>query len=490
MSTATLAAVPRRATAARPLAVVALALSLGLTLVGWAFLALSIAAPVPSAWGFRGFPGIFALVFGWIGYLLATRRPRNPIGWCFLAAGTLSAVQVAATEYASYALFGAGAGLPGGEIGAWLNEWIWIYLVALATLPVFLYFPDGKLTSPAWRVVLWTGFLSATVASVFLSLAPGPMQTFGITNPFGIDSDLTRRGAGAVGGRTSALPSVLGLLLFGVAMIAATASSIARFRRSRGEARQQLKWFAAASVVVAIAMVDSFVNEAKYAQVILIAALPTVPIAIGVAILRYRLYEIDTLINRAIVYGALTAILAGLYTASIGLFQRLFVAVTGERSDAAIVLTTLVLASAFTPVKVWLQGAADRRFKSPGDSRKRLETFRESLRLVSEAVDGGALRRRFLEEATAALGAQCSRLVFGRGDQTREERSGEWSGPVSVSCDIADDGVTLGRIELGPRTDGADYAPADRAELQKTAAVVARAYVLAERLALTRTPGG
>lgn len=490
MSTAALSVAPRSAATTRPLAVAALALSLGLTLVGWAFLALSFTAPVPSAWGFRGFPGIFAPVFGWIGYLLATRRPHNPIGWAFLGAGTLSAIQVAATEYASYALYGSGAGLPGGEIGAWLNEWIWLSLVMLALLPVFLYFPDGHLTSPRWRAVLWIGVVSVVVASAFFAVVPGPMQTFGILNPFGIDSDLTGRSTGAVGGRAAPVPALVAMVGFSISVIAAAASSVGRFRRARGDTRQQLKWFVAATVVVAIALVDSFVNPAKYAQVILIVSMTTVPIAIGVAILRYRLYEIDTLINRAIVYGALTAILAGLYTASIGLFQRLFVAVTGERSDAAIVLTTLVLASAFTPVKAWLQGAADRRFKAPADARRRLETFRESLRLVSEAVDGGALRRRFLEEAKSALGARCARLVFRRDEPMREETAGEWSGPASISCDLVDDGVTLGRIELGPRADGADYPPADLAELERTASVVARAYVLAERLALARTPGG
>lgn len=252
-----------------------------------------------------------------------------------------------------------------------------------------------------------------------------------------------------------------------------------RFRRSEGEARQQLKWFAASAVVVAIMLVNSFFTAERYAQVGLILAMVTVPIAIGIAILRYRLYEIDTLINRAIVYGVLTAVLAGLYSASIGLFQRLFVAVTGEKSDAAIVMTTLILASPFTPVRSWLQAVTDRRFKSPAGARKHFETFREDLRLVSEALDASALRGRFLDEAMAAMGAPGARLLFVHGG---EEERGEWSAPAA-SCPMIDQSVTIGHVELAARRDGTPYTKADLAELEKTATVVARAHVLAERFA-------
>ena len=471
------------------MAVTTLAVTFALTAIGWLFLALSSSAPVPDAWGFRGFPGIFAVAFGWIGYLIATRQPRNPIGWSFLIAGLLSGLQVAASEYSSYALFGPNPGLAGGPIGAWLNDWIWLPLIASATVPVFLFFPTGHSLSSRWLPILWLAGAGIVVGSLFLAIAPGPMQTFGVVNPFGVESLLTTRGFGSVGGRTTSFAAVSGIFTFGFAALTAAASSVIRFRRSTGDTRQQLKWFAASAVVVAFALIFSFFDEAKLAQTALIVALTSVPIAVGIAILRYRLYEIDTLINRAIVYGALTAILAGLYSASIGLFQKLFVTITGEKSDAAIVVTTLILASAFTPVKSWLQAATDRRFKSPGDAHKQLGTFRESLRLVSEAVDGVALRRRFLEEVTAAFGARGARLVIGRGDSVREERCGEWSTP-SAACELVDGGVSLGRVEVCARRDATPYSKSDLAELQKTAAVVARAYVLAERLALTRAPGG
>ena len=294
----------------------------------------SAASPASSAWRSAG-----------SATLIARRQPRNPIGWTFLAAGTLSSLQVAASEYASYVLFGAGGGLPGGNVAAWINDWIWLWLIGFATVPVFLFFPTGTYLSESWRPVLWLAMAGVAVGSLFLAIAPGPMQTFGVVNPFGIDSAFTSRGFGAVGGRTTSFAAVSGIFTFGFAAVLATTSSVIRFRRSTGEQRQQLKWFAASAVVVAFALVVSFLDESKLAQVLLISTLTTLPIAIGIAILRYRLYEIDTLINRAIVYGTLTAVLAGLYAASIGLFQRLFVGVTGERSDAAIIISTLILAS-------------------------------------------------------------------------------------------------------------------------------------------------
>jgi len=487
--TATTVSLTRPGFAYRRVAFAAAIAFVALTVVGWTFLALSFSAPIPSAWGFRGFAGIFGLSFGWIGYLVATRHPRNPIGWCFLAAGVISGIQVAAVEYASYALYGPVRGLGGGEVGAWINDWIWVSLVGLVTVAGFLYFPDGHLLSARWPTVLWLGTTGVVVGSVFLAITPGPMQTFGLNNPFGIESPLTAQTAGSVGGRTTSAAAVAGLFVFGLAAFLAAASQLIRFRRSTGDTRQQLKWFAASAVIVALSLTTSFLNDSRAVQAVLIVSLSLVPVAMGIAILRYRLYEIDTLINRAIVYGALTAILAGIYSASIGLFQRLFVAVVGEKSDAAIVITTLILATAFTPVKSWLQTAADQRFKAPADARKQLASFRESLRLVSEAVDGTALRHRFLDEATTAFRARGARLVIGRGQHQREERRGEWSA-ATAACDLVDDGVALGRIELCARRDGSSYTKDELAELGKTAAVVARAYVIAERLALTRTPGG
>ena len=464
----------------RRIALTAAVATFGLAAVGWLFLALSFGVTLPPAWGFRGFPGIFAVAFGWIGLLVASRQPRNPIGWVFLAAGFLSAIQVAAVEYASYTLFGAGGSLPLGIVGAWLNDWIWLPLIGLVTLPVFLYFPDGKLPSPRWIAVLCLGVLGLMLTMVFLAIAPGPMQTFGLTNPFGIASPFPLPGSAARDSQPVSAFAFMGLTTFGLMLLASASVPVLRYRRSRGESRQQLKWFATSAVLMAVTLVASFFNAEPSMQVGLILALVTMPVAVGIAILRYRLYEIDTLINHAIVYGVLTAVLAGLYSASIGLFQRLFVAVTGEKSDAAIVITTLILASAFTPVRSWLQAATDRRFKSPAGARKHLETFREDLRLVSEALDAGALRARFLDEAMAAMGATAARLLFARGGG--DEQRGEWSAPAAT-CPLVDQGVIIGRIELAARSDGTPYTKAELAELEKTAAVVARAYVLAKRFA-------
>lgn len=174
----------------------ALALALGLatlvlTLLAWTLMALSWTAPVPDAWGFRGFSGIFALSFGSVGYLIATRRPGNAIGWLFVGAGLMSAVQVLATEYGSYALFAPGAAAPAGAIGAWVNGWIWVPIVVIVVVPAFLLFPDGALPSPRWRAVLWLAAASAALAMTVTALTPGPMQTFDVPNPVGVEACAT-----------------------------------------------------------------------------------------------------------------------------------------------------------------------------------------------------------------------------------------------------------------------------------------------------------
>lgn len=480
---------PRRR-ALQGVALGVLVLTFALTSLAWILLALSFAAPVDLLWGVRGSSGLFAIAFGWIGYLVATRQPRNPIGWAFLAAGGLSAIQVFTEEYAAYALVAQATRLPGDAVAAWVNDWVWMPALALQTFPVFLYFPDGRLPSPKWRPVLVAGMVGAIVTTLALMIAPAPILTFGVPNPFGVANALTTTYLGSSGPRQTSVLAYGGLLLFGGASAAGVLSSVRRFRTARDDQRQQLKWFAGAAVAVAIGLLVSFVNAARWAQIVLILAIPTVPIAVGIAILRYRLYEIDTLINRAVVYGMLTALLAGLYAAAIGAFQRVFIVTTGERSDAAIVITTLILAAVFTPARNWLQSAADRRFKAPIDAHKRLESFRESVRLVSEAFDAAALRRRFLDEVAAALDARGARFVSVRSHSRRDETVGEWPVPATAWCDVASDGVPVGRIELGPRRDGVAYTDVQLRELGETASVVARAFVIAERLALGRSPGG
>ncbi len=211
-------------------------------------------------------------------------------------------------------------------------------------------------------------------------------------------------------------------------------------------------------------------------------SLAMIPVALTIAILRYRLYDIDVIINRALVYGALTAILAGLYSASISLFQRVFQAITGQKSDAAIVLTTLILASAFTPIRTRLQTAVDRRFKDARDARHRLEVFAEELRRGMWVVSPPHALRRLLREAMTAFEAEGGAVYLqGRGRDRRVDDGGGWTGPPAVSVPVAAGQRVYGRLVLGRRTNDASYTSDDLLVLTRTASAVAAAFPVARR---------
>jgi hypothetical protein len=206
-----------------------------------------------------------------------------------------------------------------------------------------------------------------------------------------------------------------------------------------------------------------------------------IPFAFAFSILRYRLWDIDALINRTIVYASLTAILAGLYTASIGLSQRLFVAFTGSTSDGAIVFTTLVVASAFTPVKSALQKVVDKYFKQARHPETMLAAFRQRVQSVVQVIDTRALLQSTLDEAVHAFGA-VSGAVYREinGERTIVLASEGWSDRGQMTVPLESTDFRFGVLSLGPRTNGQSYTRADREALQAVLASVARAIAQSE----------
>ncbi len=341
------------ARAAARLAWLVLVTALALCVPGIALLVAAGASIDDPAWGLPGFEAIFVVAFGGVGAIIASRRPENRIGWIFVASGFLSAVQLIVGGYARYGLAGAGY-LPFTEIAAWVSDWIWVPTIVLGLGYLVLLFPDGRLPSAGWRPAGWLLASGAALFVAVIATAPAPLGNFPqVRNPFGVEP-LSAFGQA---------PTAAAALTYSSGMLASGAAIVWRFRRSSGEQRAQLKWFAYAGMLAAVSVIPGL-SSVKLGQVILIVASALVPVAAGVAILRYRLYEIDLIISRTIVYGVLTAILAGVYTASITLSQRVFVAVTGEKSDGAIVLTTLIVVSTFTPLKTRLQALVDRRWKA------------------------------------------------------------------------------------------------------------------------------
>ena len=440
--------------------------STGLAAAGLVLLAVSADAPIPDGFGFRGFGALNAVTYATIGSVILAGRPANRVGWIFVAVGILSGILTFAVEYANVGLIADPGSLPGALWAAWVGSWLWLPLVVLAAPVFLLLFPEGHLLTPRWRWVLWLTLGAATVESFGLAFSPGPLENFSyLDNPLGLLPPEVAE---------LASPFQVGLL---VAMVAAAGSLVFRFRRAQGTERLQLKWVASAAFLISIAAILNPIGSGnpKVAEIAMIGAILSLPIAAGIAILRYRLYEIDLIINRALVYGSLTAILAGIYTASIALMQRLFVTVTGERSDAAIVLTTLVVVSAFTPIKNRLQTSVDRRFKEVRDPSAPLAEFVDALERRMWRVEPAAALRRLLEVATAALGASGGEVTLGGVSVGELAVTDTGANSVEPQMVVASgEGSERVALSIGPRPDGPPYAERDRTAVTRAVEAMAR----------------
>ena len=325
---------------------------------------------------------LFVATFETVGAIIASRRPKNAIGWVFCGMGLALVGAVFCGNYAQYALVVEPGALPGGATAAWVTNWIW--LVALSPLGFFLLlFPDGRSPSPRWRFVGWLLGVGLGCWTVSQALVPGPMFNAGyesVDNPYGV---------GTAGGVLRTVGGISAVVVL-AAVLASTASLFVRFRRSRGDERRQIEWVAYAGALMVLVLVLQLIVEAMLPEAGLVldilslgllVALTTVPIAAGVAILKYRLYDIDLIINRTLVYGALTATLSLSYLGGVVTLQTLFRSLTGQGSQLAIVASTLAIAALFSPLRRRVQNFVDRRFyRKKYDARRTLEAFSARLR--------------------------------------------------------------------------------------------------------------
>jgi hypothetical protein len=325
-----------------------------------------------------------ALAWSTVGALVVSRRPENPIGWIVWAMGLLSGVALSTAQYATYALLGGQErALPGTELLGLISSWIWVPIIGLLIF-LLLLFPNGRLPSRRWRPVAWLGGLVIAVGATTEALVPGPIDGLEpLRNPFGIES--------AKG--TLALLTALSQAAAGVLLLVAVASLFARLLRAGGAERQQVKWLAYAGTVLAVNFFLGSVSGAMSASwvgfVLGMVGFVGIPAAVGIAVLRYRLYDIDVIINRTLVYGSLTAALVAVYVGSVVLLQSVFRALTGQESQLAIVASTLVIAALFQPLRRRVQGFIDRRFyRRRYDAARTLQAFGTRLR---DEVDLGTL---------------------------------------------------------------------------------------------------
>jgi hypothetical protein len=289
-----------------------------------------------------------------VGALIVAHRPGNAIGWIFSAIALLAFTGQLAGQYAIYAYVTRPGSLPGATLAAWYASWPWFLVLALSLVFTPLLFPTGRLLSPRWRPVAWlVGVIAAVLtalASLRTELVAAPGQV--IANPIGV---------AAVGNPEE---SPVALVLIGLLVVLAAVafgSLVLRFRRSRGEERQQLKWFTYAAALVPLSVAGDALPTVV-GDLAIDVPIVLLPVAAGIAILRYRLYDIDRLINRTLVYGLLTALLAGVYAGAVLVLGQLFGGVTGDPPSWAVAGATLAVAAVFQPARRRIQAVVDRRF--------------------------------------------------------------------------------------------------------------------------------
>lgn len=332
------------------------AVAFSLTGASITFLVLSDHVSLGPRWGPRGGLIVFAVMFSTMGLVVASRRPENRIGWLYLAAGCVFAVQGFGEEYAAYALLVRPGELPGGVGWAWLQNWIWILGVSIYLIYVPLLLPEGRLLSPRWRRVGWFGGLATGLLAFFFATQPGRMDNFyAVVNPIGVTA-WPRLWAAFEG---------IALGLMSLAMAIAVASLVVRMRQAGPVERQQLKWVAFACAWAVAGMLASVVFGAntRVSEILVIGGIVGTHVATALAILRYRLYDIDIVIRRTLVYGLLTAALAAVYFACVVVLQTLAVRLTGQQqSELVTVMSTLAMAALASPLRARLQLGIDRRF--------------------------------------------------------------------------------------------------------------------------------
>jgi len=352
-------------------------LSLALTTLSLLLLILILSHPVNHIYDHWIEDTLFGISFSTIGAVVISRSDsKNPIGWLFCATGLFWAVSHFVAQYSIYTLLAAPGSLPAGEAAAWIYSWITVPNFGFI-LFLLLLFPDGRLPSRGWRWFAWLSSILILVGTVLGAFSSGPVNVgLGpIHNPLGIE------------GMPDVYKSMQAIVL--AFIFVAVASLFVRLHVARGEERQQVKWFAYAFALAVgggiLRYTLSEVIGGRWIEwlgfVVMTVGVLGVPFAMGLAIMRYDLYHIDIIINRTLVYGALTGILALVYWGGVVALQALLRFFTGQESQLAVVASTLVIAALFSPLRRGIRLFIDRRFyRSKYNARKTLETFSAKLR--------------------------------------------------------------------------------------------------------------
>jgi hypothetical protein len=332
--------------------------------------------------------------FGFVGALVASRQPSNPIGWILWTTATLVAIALAGADYSGYSAEHLGGALPGTVFIAWLASWLFIPAIGLTMVFVPLLFPNGHLLSRRWLPIALFG-AAAIAGGALVAFRPGALSNVhAIQNPFGIS--ILQPLIDAVGFPPGAA--------LGPAILMALASAVVRYRQGGPVERRQLKWFGSVLLVAVLlfALAPEDLNLVSFASIGLL------PIGIGIAILRYRLYEIDRIISRTIGWAVLTAILAAVYIAGFLGIQTILAGFTANGGPVAVAASTLAVFALFSPVRRRIQSAVDRRFyRSRYDAAREIDGFaarvRDEVEVDRLTVALATTLERTMEPASASI---------------------------------------------------------------------------------------
>jgi hypothetical protein len=377
-----------RLTGTAPIAWALIAWCVACLLVGFVVLVLSLSVPVPETfWGVRGQQGIISGATVFVGGLLALKRPENPVSWLILAAGATGSLSFVGGEYAIAAL---AVPAPGAAVAAWLGGVGWIPMSGLL-FEMGLLFPSGTPLSPRWRYAVLVVAVGSAASFSFFAFYPGPLQQLPYDNPFGLAAPRDAFDAAS----TSVVR------LFALGAIIAFISLVLRYRTSAGEVRQQLKWLVVAGSFAAITQFLAVASRGV-PPLVLLAALGIVAflVSIGLAILKYGLYEIDLVIRRTLVYGVTTAGIAAAFFGGIVVLQALLRPFTAG-SEIAVAASTLLTVALFQPFRSRVQQTVDRSFdRARYDAAQTLDAFAEELR---DEVDLAAVRAHLLDAVAVTM---------------------------------------------------------------------------------------
>jgi hypothetical protein len=353
--------------------------SLALSLATAALVFLNWQTPTPQGMSMGGKPIELLFALGilempLLGGLIALRR-QHRVGWIFLGVGASASFLLFCMQYGLYGELTAPGTIPISREISWLTSWIWAPMSALIPA-LFLVFPTGRLPSARWRIVLAAAFAGAAIQAVVDALTFPGTSGFPGPSPLRVAVD-----------RSSLEPGyLLGSLVFSTSMLASAGALIGRFRAAHGEERQQLKWFvfAAGGAAIAFTVSTPLYSHPELGQIaaaLAVVAFLGIPTAAGLAILRYRLYDVDVIVNRALVYAGVSAVLGVTYVAGVIVFQALFRPFAVVESELSIAGSTLVVAAFFQPIRRRIQDLVDRRFyRSRYDSSRTLDAFTARLR--------------------------------------------------------------------------------------------------------------